>query len=336
MMKRTLFLSLLLLLLVGVIVFLSKRQEAKTRAHEHYEGNFAVEHAEVISKVVLKHRAGPTYTLKRERGSWMINDKYPARMSSVDPLLRALEGVRIRYIPGDAAVKNVLENIEGTYIHVDVFDRAGQKLKSYRVGGVTPDERGTYVVMDGSSQPFVVHIPAWDGALRTRFALSLEDWRDRKFMTIDPAAISAVAVEYPRQKSQSFRLKRAGSAYQLSPLYPDLRKYPTTYRNGTAEVFLKALSEAACEGFENHYALKDSIRSLTPFCQMEISLEDNSTVELKIWPKGVPVYTEFSPPVHRLFVERIPGDFVLAQYEVIKGILRGYDYFTGTETELIF
>jgi hypothetical protein len=48
------------------------------------------------------------------------------------------------------------------------------------------------------------------------------------------------------------------------------------------------------------------------------------------------VYTQFSPPVHRLFIERVPGDFVLAQFEVIKGMLRGYDFFTGIETELIF
>jgi hypothetical protein len=48
------------------------------------------------------------------------------------------------------------------------------------------------------------------------------------------------------------------------------------------------------------------------------------------------VYTQFSPPVHRLFIERVQGDFVLAQFEVIKGMLRGYDFFAGIETELIF
>jgi len=335
-MRRTLFLSLFLLVLVGVIVFLSKRQAAKTRALDDYEGNFAVAQIDDIARIELKHRAGPTYFLKRVKDGWMINDRYRARMSSVEPLLAALHGVRIRYIPADAAVKNVRENIEGTYIHIDVFDRSGNKLKSYRVGGVTPDERGTYVIMDGSDQPFVVHIPSWDGALRTRFALSLEDWRDRRFMDIDPEQIREVKVEYPKQKSQSFNLARRGSAFTLSPVYPELREYPKTYRDGTADAFLRALSEAAREGFENQYLSKDSIRSLTPFCAMRISLNNADTIMLKIWPKGTPVYTQYSPPVHRLFVERIPGDFVLAQFDVIKGMLRGYDFFTGVETELIF
>jgi len=335
-MKRTLFLSLLLLLLVGVIVFLSKRQSAKSLALDDYEGNFAIGSTDEIAKIVLKHRAGPTYTLTRARDGWMINDQYRARMSSVEPLLSALHGVRIRYIPADAAVGNVRENIEGTYVHVDVYDRAGDKMKSYRVGGVTPDERGTYVMMDGSNQPFVVHIPSWDGALRTRFTLMFEDWRDRRFVDLDPAQIRSVKVEYPKQKSQSFNLSRSGSGFVLAPVYPEMREYPRTYRNGTAEAFLKALSEAACEGFENQYARKDSIRNLTPFCAIEVYLDGDKKVELKIWAKGTPVYTQFSPPVHRLFVERIPGDFVLAQFEVIKGVLRGYDFFTGVETELIF
>jgi hypothetical protein len=149
--------------------------------------------------------------------------------------------------------------------------------------------------------------------------------------------ITTIKVEYPQQKSQSFELKRGGSGFSLSPVYPELRDYPVNYLKGTAEPFLNALAEAACEGYENQYPLKDSIRSLIPFCRMEIELrEGRQAVELRIWPKGTPVYTMNSPPVHRLFVERTPGDFVLAQYDVIKGMLRGYDFFTGTETELVF
>jgi hypothetical protein len=335
-MRRTLFLSLFLLLLVGLIVYLAKRQSSKTNALDTYEGDFSIENVADVNKIVIQHRAGPTYTLTRSKDGWMINNAYAARMSTVEPLLSALKEVRIRYIPGDAAMPNVLENIEGTYVHVDVFHKSGEKLKSFRVGGVTPDERGTYVLMDGSKQPFVVHIPSWDGALRTRFTPGFEDWRDRHFMALKADDIKAVKVEYPKQKSQSFNLQRSGSGFILSPVYPELRQYPKGYRDGTAEAFLKAISEAACEGFENQYSRRDSIQSLVPFCTMQIDLINDEQVEVRIWPKGVPVYTQFSPPVHRLFIERVPGDFVLAQFEVIKGMLRGYDFFAGIETELIF
>jgi len=70
---------------------------------------------------------------------------------------------------------------------------------------------------------------------------------------------------------------------------------------------------------------------------MQITLGENSApVDLRIWPKGVPVYTADSPPVHRLFIDKKPGDFVLVQYSVIKGMLRGYDFFTGNESNLVF
>jgi hypothetical protein len=155
-------------------------------------------------------------------------------------------------------------------------------------------------------------------------------------MDLDPNEVQSVKVEYPQQKSQSFALDRKGGGFALTPLFPELRDYPTGYRNGTGEAFLNAVAEAACEGFENQYPLKDSIRALVPFCHMQLILKDDRKVEVKIWPKGAPVYTANSPPVHRLFIQRIPGDFVLAQYDVIKGMLRGYDFFTGGESNLVF
>jgi hypothetical protein len=45
--------------------------------------------------------------------------------------------------------------------------------------------------------------------------------------------------------------------------------------------------------------------------------------------------TPNGPPVHRLFLQKTPGDFVLVQYDVIKGMLRGYDFFAGEESALI-
>lgn len=335
-MKRTLLLALGLLLLIGLVVFFSQRESAAEKAADNYEGSFAVENVDDIGKIVLEHRADATYTLTRDKDGWLINNQYRARMSSVTPLLDALSQVSVRYIPSDKAHANVMENIDGTWIHAEIYDRAGNKMKAYRIGGVTPDERGTYMIMDGSKQPFVVHLPAWDGAIRTRFALEVNEWRDRRFMNLKADDIASLSVEYPQQKSQSFSLERTGSGFALAPLNPGLREYSKDYRNGTAEAFLKALTEAACEGYENQYPGRDSIRSLSPFCDMQIKLKDESQVQVRIWPKGPVVYTLNAPPVHRLFVERSPGDFVLVQFEVIKGVFCGYDFFTGNEIPLIF
>lgn len=334
-MRRTVFLVLLLVVLVGAVWYFSQKEETLQTASE-YEGSFAVKNVDDIGKIVMEHRAGPTYTLTRGKDGWLINETHPARMSSVTPLLDAISQVTVQYIPGDAAMPNVMENINGTYVHVEVYSRSGEQLKGYRIGGSNPDERGTYMIMDGSEQPFVVHIPHWDGALRTRYTLTMDEWRDRKFMPVDQEDITAVSVNYPRQQSQSFRLERSGSGFIFSPLYPDLKNYIRNYREGTGEAFLKALSEAACEGFENQYPKKDSIYGLVPFCEIQIERAEMEPVAVRIWPKGTPVYTQHSSPVHRLFIDVKPGDFVLAQYEVVKGMLRGYDFFTGQETELVF
>ena len=131
-MRRTILLGLLFIVIAGAAYYFSQQKEVESTTDENYAGNFAVRNADDIARIVLEHRAGPTYILTKERDGWMINGKYKARMSSVGPLLDAIRLVRMQYIPSDKAKPNVMENIEGTYIHVSVEKSDGSVLKSYR------------------------------------------------------------------------------------------------------------------------------------------------------------------------------------------------------------
>ena len=157
-------------------------------------------------------------------------------------------------------------------------------------------------------------------------------------MTIRPEEVTRVVVEYPRQKSQSFIFEPTGRGTNVRPLYPNLRTYSVQYLKGTADLYLRALTSMACESYETGFAAMDSIRNLQPFSRIAIETNDSTrNVLLNLYPKGPLISSEFSPPVHRMFIDMIPGDFLLVQYSVIKGMLRGYDFFfEGDGQELIF
>jgi hypothetical protein len=287
---------------------------------------------------VLQNGRRYTIELKKTSNGWVLNDKFRARQASVEALLDAIQNVEIKYIPPKSAEENILWDIAAHGVQVDVFTASGKNLKSYFVAGSNADESGTHILMNGSEQPFVVHLPSVDGSIRARFILTENEWRDRHFLNFDPADVASVNVEYHRQKSQSFRLEKDGRKYSVSPLHPKLRSYPNGYRKGTSETFLRDLSNAACESFKNNYPFIDSVRGLQPFSTVEVTFKNDAPkVLLNIYPNGTPVYSEFTGPVHRLFIDVVPGDFLGAQYTVVKGMLRGYDYFfDGEEQQLIF
>jgi uncharacterized protein DUF4340 len=337
-MKRTILLVALLLVIVGVVIVMAGKKNNSSHTFDDYEGSFAIEDIDQVSRIVLQNGRKYTIELTKTANGWMVNDTYKARMSSVTPLLDAIQHVNIKYIPPKAAEESILWDIAAHGVQVDVFNRNGVNLKSYFVAGSNADESGTHILMNGSSQPFVVQIPSMDGSIRARFVLTLDEWRDRHFLNFDPDDVQTVDVEYHRQQSQSFRLSKDGRKYSVNPMHPTLRTYPDNYREGTSEIFLRALSNAACESFKNNYPFVDSIRRLQPFSTVQVTFKnDTSKLRLNIYPNGQPVYSEYTGPVHRLFIDVMPGDFLGAQYQVIKGFLRGYDFFfEGTDQELIF
>jgi hypothetical protein len=104
-------------------------------------------------------------------------------------------------------------------IHVEIFDLEGKPLLSYYVGGVTQDEYGTYFLKDGSSQPYALNLPGFDGNLRQRYAIPASDWRDVRFWMEDNDKIDTLTVDYPQQHQHSFKIMKKGSGYDVVPLY---------------------------------------------------------------------------------------------------------------------
>ncbi|MDX1478158.1 MAG: hypothetical protein R3301_10675 [Saprospiraceae bacterium] len=337
-MRTTIALVVILLAIVGVVVFVQGDGDNDAQGYTDYEGDFAIKEIDRVHRVVLTHGDKRQFDLRRTSDGWTVNNLYKARMSSVEPLLEVIQRVDIKYIPPQAAMDYIIWDIGANAIKVEIFDRQDDLIKTYYVAGSTADERGTHMIMEGSRQPFVMHLPTMDGSFRARFTLGIDDWRDRHFMPMQPDEITRVVVEYPRQKSQSFILEADKGTYEVTPLYPDLRTYPDRPRSGAADLYLRALTGMACESYETNYAAVDSIRSLQPFSRIAIVCQDSTrNALLHLYPKGPLVHSEFSPAVHRFFVDLIPGDFMVAQHGVIREMLRGYDFFfEGEDQELIF
>jgi len=324
-MKRIGILLGIVVLLGVIIYFLMQNRKDPNTNFNRAESNFRVENPLTIGRIILTNKSGSRSDLKRAGDRWTINDTYKARQSSVDILLEGIQKQNLDHIPNHAAQEDILKNMSSTGIHVEIFDLQGKPLLSYYVGGVTQDEYGTFFLKEGSSQPYCLNLPGFDGSLRPRYALQPLDWRDVRFWMEDNDKIDSIVVDYPQQHQHAFKLYKKGMGYAVDPLYnttPIQQGQPTNI----VKSYLINLSGLACEDFLNDMPNKDSVLRIEPFMEMKIISSDKKS-RLRFYPVGAPVNTPFSAPYSHYYIDYEGRDFMIAQYEVIKNAFRSYDYF---------
>jgi len=291
-----------------------------------------------VQKIFLANRLDGTTTLLERKGEqWRYNGSYPARPNAVENLLRAITGIQMMYKPANAAVPNMLQDLATRGIKVEVYGAAASPLKVYYIGGSPADERGTYAILEGAEQPYVTHIPGWEGNLRFRYNLRGDDWRDRSLFPFAGKTIESLSVEYPRQREHSFRLERQGSNFRVQPFYALQEKIEGVASRDRITDFLDSFQDLGAEAFRNDHPGQDSIRQLVPFCYIRWKETGREVQEVRLFPifpdnvvydAKLNQYTVNAPTeVERYYVDRDGTDFMLAQHRLLRRILWSYQSF---------
>lgn len=328
-MNRTLLLAVLFLVLGATAWYVLSNKKQQTSSRVSWDMDFGIKNQEDIGKIFIADREGRTATLERTTKGWMYNDQYPARPSVMQTLLETVTKLNVLNIPPDGAVSNMVKEMAAVGIKVEIYDRGGKKIKTYYVGGVTNDERGTIMMMEGSERPYVMHIPGFVGQLRARYLLNTDDWRDKAIFSEKPEEIQMVSVEYPQRKSESFRLEKTGEAsYEVKPFFNTTTAMKTPARKGVAEAYLVQFEKLVAEAFETENPLRDSVKALVPFALVTLKKSDGEEKLVRFWPVEVETRNDNGQSfVSRYFTDVNDQDFMLTQDRVFGGLFRGYSFF---------
>lgn len=335
-MTRTIILLLLVLILGGgTIWFLSNKEDKKTTL-AGWDRDFAVEKVEDIHKIFLADRYSERVTLERKGDHWTYNEKYRANPNVVENLLDAIGRVQMKYKPPKNAVEPMIESLATEGIKVEIYDKNDELIKAYYVGGATADERGTYMIRDGADQPYVVHIPSWEGNIRFRYNLRGASWRDKTIFHEDMEDIVSVSVEYPKQRSRSFRLEKEGGEYKVTPFYDITQPTNRPYKKGSAEQYLIGFEKPMiAEGFENKNPKRDSVIQTIPFSIVRLMTKDSNEVAVRFFPIYQPgdidpktnTYLS-SGSIERYYADVMSeGSFMLVQHRIFQRAFYAYEFF---------
>lgn len=334
--KSTRILLLVLLLLAGATALLFYFGRSSSSTIKSWDREFAVKDAASIHKIFLADRKGNQTTLERSDEGWIYNGKYPASQTMINTLLEAITRVELQFIPPASAIEPMVKDLATLGIKTEIYGKDGKLLKAYYVGGATPDETGTFMIMEGAEQPYVTQIPHMTGSIRIRYALTGDQWRDKGVFRLDPGRIEYVSIEYPKLKNRSFILEKKGRDYAVRPFYETTPPIALPYKKGSAENYLTGFERIIAEAFENTNPLRDTIVQRLPFAIITVRTDEGAEKVVRLHPAiSSNRHLESGPPQYeRYLVEVFPqNDFMLLQDRIVSRILWGYDFFFIDETK---
>ncbi|TXF88391.1 hypothetical protein FUA23_14735 [Neolewinella aurantiaca] len=285
-MNRTLILLLAVLLLGGIAWWATSSAQKPASAEERAEiRRFGYQNFDEVHKIFVADRKGHNVTLVRGGISGWLADGKPANDNIMKNLSDAVQNMDIRSLPTEKAKPNMVKDLATNGILVQLFDKEGKKLRGYYLGSGTYDELGTNAIVEGSEEPYVVHLPHFTGNIRQRFTHWDDEWRDKVYFRVDPENIELFSIEYPRQRNKSFKITRDGDKYVAAPFYETGQPVREVSR---------AAVESALVRYEKYYINRyqnndkegiEAVKGILPFATITVKQAGSEAQEMRVFPK---------------------------------------------------
>ena len=160
------------------------------------------------------------------------------------------------------------------------------KSKVYYVGEAAPDNQGSYMLMQGSSLPFVVFMPGLRGFVTPYYSVIGDQWRDHTVFAENLDNIKSVKMAYRDKPEESFELVNNGNKTLSLTSLMDGANIPVfdtlvalTYLNGFSSVNFETLLNNKGERYI------DSLKSLPPFFTLSVTLMDGTVKKISGYEK---------------------------------------------------
>jgi len=254
--------------------------------------DFAVADTASVTKIFLADRAGKTIELEREGNRWRLNKKYYARRDAIKILLETLKNVSVRSMIPKSAYNTIIKQLSTGGIKCEVYMKGKEKPdKVIYVGSETQDSKGTYMMLENSSVPFVTEIPGFDGYLTPRFFLNEAEWRDKTVFDFAYGDIRSIQAVYHPDSIRSFKIDfNSEKDFTVSSPVTGQKLQPDT---ATVVNYLSQFSYLNFEFFD--FMLKqnqkDSMLRIPPVCTFSITDRKGKETKAKFYNIQVNPFT---------------------------------------------
>ena len=196
------------IILISVLIWLLSSDKRSTITNDN---NFSVSDTALVKKIFIADRSGTTITLNRTKKNWIVNNKYEVRKDAITTILNTIQQIKIQRPVPKTAFENVVKNLATTGVKVEIYNDDRAPIKTYTIGNSTANHLGTYMLLADAKNPFIVHIPSFNGFLSPRYGiqggrLNENDWRATTVFKLNSTEIKTISVNHIQKPEESFRL----------------------------------------------------------------------------------------------------------------------------------
>ncbi len=341
------------LILVGILVVIAAFMLLNKRSgtFRKESNTFAISDTSNVTKFFLADKNNNTVLVERTaNGSWLLNKKYEVNPTMVqvmlktfisidikDPVAKSVRNTIIRLMAG----KSVKTEIYQRVYRINLFDRIKlfphEKLtRTYYVGDATMDNSGTFMLMEGSEEPYILNIPGFRGFVATRYSAMEADWRSHSVFRFRVPDIASVSVNFNEKPGQSFRITNENNRLFTLTSTIDNRniesfdtvrvvEYLSMFKNLNYERMLDEMASSK----------RDSILSIPPTNEIILVDKLGKSHTLKTWRRKADIgQLDLDGNQAEFDLERMYGlvdnseYFVSVQYFVFNDVLMPLQFFT--------
>jgi hypothetical protein len=285
MQKKTVYLLLSIIVIIAIFFFLYNKNISTLAGNEK---DFGYKNTNQIDKIFITNKANKEFVTltKSSNKEWRVNDKFEANWSQIDIILQTLRTIQVKKPVSNAELETVKRNLSLSGTKVEIYEN-GHISKTFYVGGNTGDEMGTYFYMDNAKEPYVCHIPGFNGYLSTRFFTNLNAWRSKNIFKCTADNISHIKMEWLDNKEYSYEINNSEKLPQLIANGKVLENN-TVVNTNKLKSYLNNWENLSYEGFPIDLTpqIIDTIAKSKPMLIISLTDKQNKTTTLTIHRKG--------------------------------------------------
>jgi hypothetical protein len=278
---------MLILLVLSIGFYLVSKKPWRTASKDAKA--FSIEDTSVVTKIFMANKLGQKVLLERNaQNQWFVNGGVLAEESKVNLLLSTLHDMEIQ--------KPLPPNMHNTAIGIlavrgiktEIYSQ-DKLLKTIYVGSETPDQTGTFMLIEGEDEPYSIHVPGFIGYLTPRFFLSEIKWRSKLIFDVPAESIAEIQIDYPQNPASSFTFSKELFQSKGSVLNQKGEEFLADTQE--VKMLLHSFEQKYAEGYYDDSTFtaheRDSLFQLTPYCTIRLKQVSGKEQHLAFYYKPI-------------------------------------------------
>jgi hypothetical protein len=217
------------------------------------ENYFALTDTAGIDRIVLGKN-----TFRLSNGEWQLNERYQADKPLLRELFMLLRKIEVQQLITGQEGETIRQDLDSLGQIVELW-RGNRQVLSFRILGI----RGNaYAMAKDSKAPAVLYIPGYSLNIYEALTLPEGEWRNKNIVSTGWLGIRSLRIRYAETPDQNIDIRREGEFYKVAGVQQIdsamLYRYIEAYRGFRVYSFL------------DNASVRDSLRRLVPFCEIEV------------------------------------------------------------------